>query len=310
MDRNKLIMQTTWVGFGVNMLLTFAKFAAGILGRSGAMVADAIHSLSDFVTDLVILFFVKLSTKPKDEDHDYGHGKYETLATVFIGLVLFAVAIGIIVHSAENIASVVRGETIERPDLIAVIAAVISIICKEALYWYTILIARRTDSAALKANAWHHRSDALSSIGTLLGIGGAYFLSEPWRVLDPIAAIVVGVLVIKVAYDIVMPGVNELLERSLPNDQEQEIETIVLNDTRLSDLHNLKTRRIGSGIAIEFHVRVKGEMRVDDAHTITHEISDKLKTRFGENTHVIVNIEPQKTEKTTCNCCQNVKIEK
>lgn len=292
--REQAIYKVTWIGFFVNVLLSVGKLIAGFVGRSGAMIADGVHSVSDFATDIVVLLFVRISAKPKDEDHDYGHGKYETLATVVIGVALAAVAIGILVDSAERIAQVLRGESIARPGIVALVAAAVSIVAKEALYWYTMLTAKRVDSPALKANAWHHRSDAFSSIGTLIGIGGAYFLSEQWRVLDPIAAIVVGALIIKVAYDLVMPGLNELLERSLPKEQEDEIVALVLADKRLSDVHNLKTRRIGAGIAVELHVRVQGNMTVNESHAITRNIEQLLRQQYGDRTQVIIHIEPVK----------------
>ena len=292
--REQAIYKVTWIGFFVNVLLSVGKLIAGFVGRSGAMIADGVHSVSDFATDIVVLLFVRISAKPKDEDHDYGHGKYETLATVVIGVALAAVAIGILVDSAERIAQVLRGESIARPGIVALVAAAVSIMAKEALYWYTMLTAKRVDSPALKANAWHHRSDAFSSIGTLIGIGGAYFLSEQWRVLDPIAAIVVGALIIKVAYDLVMPGLNELLERSLPKEQEDEIVALVLADKRLSDVHNLKTRRIGAGIAVELHVRVQGDMTVNESHAITRNIEQLLRQQYGDRTQVIIHIEPLK----------------
>lgn len=292
--REQAIYKVTWIGFFVNVLLSVGKLIAGFVGRSGAMIADGVHSVSDFATDIVVLLFVRISAKPKDEDHDYGHGKYETLATVVIGVALAAVAIGILVNSAERIAQVLRGESIARPGIVALVAAAVSIVAKEALYWYTMLTAKRVDSPALKANAWHHRSDAFSSIGTLIGIGGAYFLSEQWRVLDPIAAIVVGALIIKVAYDLVMPGLNELLERSLPKEQEDEIVALVLTDKRLSDVHNLKTRRIGAGIAVELHVRVQGNMTVNESHAITRNIEQLLRQQYGDRTQVIIHIEPLK----------------
>lgn len=292
--REQAIYKVTWIGFFVNVLLSVGKLIAGFVGHSGAMIADGVHSVSDFATDIVVLLFVRISAKPKDEDHDYGHGKYETLATVVIGVALAAVAIGILVDSAERIAQVLRGESIARPGIVALVAAAVSIVAKEALYWYTMLTAKRVDSPALKANAWHHRSDAFSSIGTLIGIGGAYFLSEQWRVLDPIAAIVVGALIIKVAYDLVMPGLNELLERSLPKEQEDEIVALVLADKRLSDVHNLKTRRIGAGIAVELHVRVQGNMTVNESHAITRNIEQLLRQQYGDRTQVIIHIEPLK----------------
>lgn len=293
-NREKTIYKVTWVGFFVNLVLSIAKLLAGIFGRSGAMIADAVHSISDFATDVVVLAFVKVSAKPKDEGHDYGHGKYETLATVIIGLALFAVGVGILINSIELIRQVVNGVIIERPGLIALVAAAVSIVVKEALYWYTILAARRVNSPAMEANAWHHRSDAFSSIGTLIGIGGAYFLGEQWRVLDPIAAVIVSLFIGKVAYNLVKNGLNELLERSLPKELEDEIIGIIMSDSRLSDLHNLKTRRLGAHFAIELHVRVDGAMSVNESHKLTQSIEKRLKEKYGDGTQVIIHIEPVK----------------
>lgn len=292
--RAKAIYKVTWIGFFVNLLLSIVKLLAGIFGRSGAMIADAIHSISDFATDLVVLLFVKVSAKPKDESHDYGHGKYETLATIIIGLALLAVSIGIFSHSVSLIQRVTEGEIIERPGFIALLAAIVSIITKESLYWYTIGVGKRVNSPSVKANAWHHRSDALSSIGTLLGIGGAYFLGEPWRVLDPIAAIIVSLLIAKVSYDLVMPSLHELLERSLPKEQEDEILQLILEESLVSDPHNLKTRRIGADIAIEVHVRVLAEMSVAESHEATITIENRLRAKYGSGTQVIIHIEPIK----------------
>ncbi len=291
-NREKTIYKVTWVGFFANLVLSIAKLLAGIFGRSGAMIADAVHSISDFATDVVVFAFVKVSAKPKDEGHDYGHGKYETLATVIIGLALFAVGVGILINSIELIRQVVDGVVIERPGLIALVAAAVSIVVKEALYWYTILAARRVNSPAMEANAWHHRSDAFSSIGTLIGIGGAYFLGEQWRVLDPIAAVIVSLFIGKVAYNLVKNGLEELLERSLPKELEDEIIGIIMSDSRLSDLHNLKTRRLGAHFAIELHVRVDGAMSVNDSHKLTQSIEKRLKEKYGDGTQVIIHIEP------------------
>ena len=293
-NREKTIYKVTWVGFFASLVLSIAKLLAGIFGRSGAMIADAVHSISDFATDVVVLAFVKVSAKPKDEGHDYGHGKYETLATVIIGLALFAVGVGILINSIELIRQVVDGVVIERPGLIALVAAAVSIVVKEALYWYTILTTRCVNSSAMEANAWHHRSDAFSSIGTLIGIGGAYFLGEQWRVLDPIAAVIVSLFIGKVAYNLVKNGLNELLERSLPKELEDEIIGIIMSDSRLSDLHNLKTRRLGAHFAIELHVRVDGAMSVNDSHKLTQSIEKRLKEKYGDGTQVIIHIEPVK----------------
>lgn len=293
-QRVKAIYRVTLVGTAVNVVLTIAKLLAGIFGRSSAMVADAVHSASDFATDLVVLVFVRISAKPKDEDHDYGHGKYETLATLIIGLVLAAVGIGILVNAARSIAMVMNGGTIPSPEPIALIAAVVSIVAKEWLYRYTVAVGRRVQSSSVIANAWHHRSDAFSSIGTLVGIGCAYFLGGKWRIADPIAAMVVAALIVNVAYGLVRSGLEELLEKSLPLDVENDILEILTANPAVTKPHNLRTRRIGSGVAIDAHIRVDGNMTVHDAHELTVEIEKALKARFGDNTIVSLHVEPEK----------------
>lgn len=293
-QRVKAIYRVTLVGTAVNVVLTIAKLLAGIFGRSSAMVADAVHSASDFATDLVVLVFVRISAKPKDEDHDYGHGKYETLATLIIGLALAAVGIGILVNAARSIAMVMNGGTIPSPEPIALIAAVVSIVAKEWLYRYTVAVGRRVQSSSVIANAWHHRSDAFSSIGTLVGIGCAYFLGGKWRIADPIAAMVVAALIVNVAYGLVRSGLEELLEKSLPLDVENDILEILTANPAVTKPHNLRTRRIGSGVAIDAHIRVDGNMTVHDAHELTVEIEKALKARFGDNTIVSLHVEPEK----------------
>lgn len=278
----------------VNILLFVFKLVAGIVGRSGAMIADAVHSASDFATDIVVLAFVRISTKPRDDDHDWGHGKYETLASLIIGVALFAVGVEILVDSAEKIAAVAAGELLPRPGVIAIIAAAVSIVAKEVLYQYTVRVGRKLDSPSVIANAWHHRSDALSSIGALLGIGCAYFLGDKWRIADPIAAIVVAALIIKVAYDLCRTALAELLEKSLPLDVENEILAIISATPNVYKPHNLRTRRIGANIAIEVHIRVDGSMTVHASHEISREIERALRGKYGEQTAVAIHIEPLK----------------
>ena len=292
--RTKQIYRVTILGMFVNMVLFIFKLVAGIFGRSGAMIADAVHSASDFATDIVVLAFVQISAKPRDDDHKWGHGKYETLASLIIGVALFAVGIEILVDSAEKIVAVAAGKELPRPGVIAIIAAAMSIVVKEALYHYTMRVGKRLDSPSVVANAWHHRSDALSSIGALLGIGAAYFLGEKWRIADPIAAIVVAALIVKVAYDLCRTALAELLEKSLPKDVEDDILSIIAATPNVHKPHNLRTRRIGSDIAIEVHIRVDGSMTVTDSHEISREIEMALRNRFGERTAVAIHIEPLK----------------
>ena len=294
MNREREIYKVTLTGSAGNVALMTFKFIAGILSHSSAMIADAVHSLSDFVTDLIVLIFVRISSKPQDESHDYGHGKYETIATFSIGLALVAAATGIIVSGGVKLADWYQGEQLEAPGKLALWAALLSIVVKELLYRYTAAKGRTLNSQVTIANAWHHRSDALSSIGAAIGIGGSILLGNRWTVLDPLASIVVGLMLVKVAVGLLKTSVDELTESSLPEDVENEIQTIVTSCPDVSEPHNLRTRRIGNRIAIETHVRMNGDISLKEAHDHATRIERKLKERFGDNTHVTIHMEPAK----------------
>ncbi|MBR1893655.1 MAG: cation transporter, partial [Bacteroidales bacterium] len=266
MNREQQICRVTLVGGLGNLLLVVFKFAAGILGRSSAMVADAVHSLSDFLTDIVVMVFVGISAKPQDASHDYGHGKYETLATLFIGIALVGAAVGIIASGLMKILAALHGEPLAVPGQLALWAALLSILVKEILYRYTAARARSLDSPAMLANAWHHRSDSLSSIGAALGIGGAILLGEKGALLDPLASIVVGAMLVKVSWDLLNGCFSELTDHSLSDETEQEIEAIIRDTPGVSEPHNLRTRRIGNRIAIEAHIRMDGDTPLRQAH--------------------------------------------
>lgn len=295
-SNTRMIYKITLVGSVVNLLLVIIKFIGGTIGRSSALLADAVHSLSDFLTDIIVIVFVRIAGKPQDETHDYGHGKYETLATIIIGLILLFVGIKLCVDNALLISRAVRGEVLPRPEIIALIVAAISIVAKEALYHYSVIRGRSINSKALVANAWHHRSDALSSIGTLVGIAGAMFLGERWRILDPIAAVVISALIIKVAVQIMKPCVDELLERSLPPETEREISNIMLSTPGVRAMHHLRTRRIGNNIAIEAHIKMDGGITLTDAHEIASEVERELRQKYGSETHIGLHMEPAKNE--------------
>lgn len=292
--RDQRIYRITLTGSIVNMVLLVLKFLAGILGHSAAMVADAVHSLSDFLTDLVVIAFVRLSSKPADEDHAYGHGKYETIATSLIGMALVVVAILLGWGGVEKIMRFCQGEALEMPDLIALVAALLSILLKEWIFRVTRKVAREVNSQALEANAWHHRSDALSSIGTAIGIGGALSLGSSWAVLDPIAAVAVSVLIFITAFRLLRQASGELLEESLPHEIEEKIVELVYRDPLVSDVHHLRTRRIGSIIAIEMHLRLPGEISLTESHQHATDIEKVLRQEFGAGTHVMLHIEPVK----------------
>lgn len=294
MSREKEIYKVTLIGSAGNAALVIFKFIAGILGHSSAMIADAVHSLSDFVTDLLVLVFVSISAKPQDQSHDYGHGKFETIASLFIGLALVGAAIGIVVSGTSKFIAWWGGEQLEAPGWIAFWAAILSILIKELLYQYTARCGRQLDSQVMIANAWHHRSDALSSIGAAIGIGLAILLGQRWTVFDPAASIVVGLMLIKVAYELLKVSIGELTEQSLPEETEQEIEQIIQSFADVYEPHNLRTRRIGSRIAIEAHVRMDGQLPLSTVHERATTIERKLKERFGSKTHVTLHMEPVK----------------
>lgn len=294
MDRQKETYRVTIAGSIINILLLAFKFAAGILGHSAAMIADAIHSLTDFVTDAIVLIFVRLGSKPTDRDHDYGHGKYETLASAIIGVSLLVVGMMICYSGVTKTYHAMCGEPLQQPGFIALAAAVASVVLKEWAYRFTVRVGRRCHSEAVVANAWHHRSDALSSVGTTVGIGGAIILGEKWAVLDPLTAIVVSLFIMKAAWSVLSKAVDELTDGSLPKETEDEIEKIVSEDNEVSVVHNLCTRRIGDRIAIEMHVRMPGETSLYEAHRHATEIENRLKQRFGTATHISIHLEPVK----------------
>jgi len=293
MDRTKDIYRVTLVGSVINVVLLLFKFVAGIIGHSAAMLADAVHSLSDFVTDVIVLVFIRISGKPQDKSHDYGHGKYETLAMTLIGVALLLVALGILNSGAMKIKLWLDGEQLEAPGTIALWAALLSVVLKEGVYRYSMIKARQLNSPAVEANAWHHRSDALSSIGTAIGIGGAIFLGQRWTVLDPIASVVVGIFIVKVSVSLLRRGIGDLLEQSLPDAVEEEILQLVAALPGLSKPHDLRTRRIGNHYAIELHILMDGNITLREAHDKASEVEEILKSHYGQETHVAVHVEPK-----------------
>lgn len=293
-EREKKIYRITFIGSIVNFMLLAFKFVAGVLGHSSAMIADAVHSLSDFITDVIVIVFVKIAGKPVDDDHAYGHGKYETLASVIVGIILGIVGVGLAWSGIEKTIGFFKGEPIESPTYLALAAAVISIVAKESLYRYTVSAGKNLNSPALVANAWHHRSDALTSVATLIGIGGALLLGPHWSVLDPLAAVVVSGFIVKAAFSLMKPGIDELLEKSLPENQIAEIASIIGSVPGVIAFHRLRTRRIGANIAIDTHVKMDGGISLRNAHEIANEIERLLKKKYGAATYIGIHMEPFK----------------
>ena len=294
MEREKQIYKVTLMGSVGNLALLIFKLIAGVVGHSSAMIADAVHSLSDFVTDIVVLIFVRISVKPQDASHDYGHGKFETIATFLVGLALMMAAVGIIVPGVQKLILWWNGADLAAPGWIALWAALVSIAVKELLYQMTVRKGKALNSQLMVANAWHHRSDALSSVGAAIGIGGAIWLGQRWTMLDPLASVVVGLMLIKVVWDLLKTSMNELTEGSLSEETEQEIMEIITAVPGIQQPHNLRTRRIGNHIAIEAHIRMDGNLSLNEAHEQATAVERKLKERFGDKTYVSIHMEPVK----------------
>lgn len=293
MSRTNKITFVTLVGSVVNALLTAFKIIAGIIGHSAAMVADGVHSLSDLLSDVVVLVFVRISGKGRDKNHDYGHGKFETFATLIISLMLLVVGANLMSSGIVSIKKILGGESVEAPGMIALWAALLSIVSKEILYRYTAVQGRKLDSPMMVANAWHHRSDALSSVGSLLGIGGAILLGDKFVILDPLAGCVISIFIIVMAVRMSIPAIKELLDVSLPDEMEDEIERTAKGVPGVVDLHELKTRREGPGIVLEGHLVLHSDISLEQAHSISKQVERALRDRFGDSTQISLHLEPE-----------------
>lgn len=293
MDRTAKVTFVTLVGSVVNIILTVFKIFAGVLGRSTAMIADGIHSLSDLLSDIVVIVFVKISAKGRDKDHDYGHGKFETFATLIISLMLIVVAVNLMSGGINKIRQILDGGEVSSPGMIALWAAVASIVLKEILYRYTIIQGRALNSPMMIANAWHHRSDAFSSVGSLLGIAGAIFLGDKIVILDPITGCVISIFILVMAVKMSVPAIKELLDVSLPDDVEEKIEATAKSVKGVVDLHELKTRREGPGIIMEGHLVLDSEISLKEAHNISKKVEESLRKEFGTETQISLHLEPE-----------------
>lgn len=291
--REKKIQKITLWGAVVNVVLTAGKIAAGVFGRSAAMVADGVHSLSDLLSDIVVVVFTHISSKEKDREHSFGHGKFETLATLIVGVILIAVGADLMGKGVRSIYAVIQGQVIPKPGYIALIAAAVSIVAKEILYQFTVKVGKDINSPVVIANAWHHRSDALSSIGAFLGIGGAIILGDRWTILDPIASCAISIAIIVVAVKICMPSLAELLDTALPEEIQKEIMSTALSVNGVKDIHELKTRRNGISFIIIAHIVVDPAISVVEAHDIATDVETALKARFGQESQISIHVEPE-----------------
>ncbi|MDE6715693.1 MAG: cation diffusion facilitator family transporter [Muribaculaceae bacterium] len=285
--------RVTWISFFVNAILGVAKILGGLFARSSALIADGVHSFSDFLSDIVVIVMVGLARKRPDADHQFGHGRFEALATILLSLLLIGVAIGILYDSVERIISVINGETLPRPGVVALIILLLSIVAKEWLFYITKRVGERIHSDSVVANAWHHRSDSWSSLATLIGVAGAMFLGEKWRVLDPVAALIVAVFIAVVGVKMARPALNELLGASLP---ESDLKTIKETLAKIPDIkswHALRTFKSGNDIYIEVHIKVDPEINVLEAHKIATRAEHAIKRALkGHTVYVTTHIEP------------------
>ena len=287
--------RVTWLSVWVNTALTLAKFVAGLLGRSSAMIADAAHSASDFATDFAVLIGMRLAGKPQDCDHPYGHGKYETLAAAVVGVALCGVGLAIAFHGVSALwGAWAHGELPARPGMVAFWAGFASIVIKEWLYQVTARVARQTGNDALLANAWHHRSDAFSSIATTVGVGAGALFGGHWSLLDPLAATGVGAVLLKIAWDIVRDAVDKLAEQGMSAAENARILELVHGVEGLSEPHHLRSRRVGSVAVIEMHFRVDPAMTVREGHAIANRVEQALRGAFGADAIVTIHVEPWK----------------
>lgn len=288
---NEITRVTLW-GAAANVILAGLKLCAGIFGHSAAMVADAVHSMSDLVSDIIVLALVKVSSRGRDKGHNYGHGKFETLGTAVVALLLFVVGAELIANGISKISIVLKGGTIEVPGGIALIAALVSIAVKELLFQVTAHTGKKHDSPVVVTNAWHHRTDALSSVGAALGIGTAILFGGRWAILDPIVCCAISIFIFYIAVKMAIPAINELTEASLSDEVESEIRDIIQSVHGIDDVHALKTRQLGRGIIVDSHIVVNPQLTVREAHDITEVAENRLRERFGPETQISLHVEP------------------
>ena len=272
-----------------NVFLSIFKFIAGIIGKSNAMISDSIHSLSDVLSTIVVMIGLKLASKKEDVSHPYGHERIECVASFILAIFLFITGLGIGWMGIKTIFFENYSE-IKTPTLIALIAAIISIITKEAMYWYTRSVAKKIKSDALMADAWHHRSDALSSIGSLIGIGGAMM---GFKLLDSIASIIICFCIIKVSYDIFMDSVDKMVDKACNSDFINKICDLVLSTNGVLNIDLIKTRLFGNKIYIDLEIAANQDLTLKEAHKIAQEVHDNIENNYEDVKHCMVHVNPK-----------------
>ena len=284
----KIINKVAIVTIVVNLILSIGKFVAGIVGNSTAMVSDAVHSASDVLSTFIVLIGARIAVKSEDRDHNYGHDKFENIASIILAMMLFATALALGYAGIQSIISATKGEFV-KPSYIALVAAIVSIVVKEGMYWYTIYYATKLDSQALKADAWHHRSDAFSSVASFVGILGAILGA---LVLEGIATLLIAVLIIKVSYDIVKVVIKQLTDHAAPEELVSKIYKTIDDDEDVKNIDVLKTRISGSIIYVDAEIAVDSSLNIVDAHAIAERVHDKIEQDFKEVRHIAIHVNP------------------
>ncbi|MDE5654425.1 MAG: cation diffusion facilitator family transporter [Clostridia bacterium] len=286
----KLINKVAIVTIIVNLILAIGKFLAGIFGNSTAMISDAVHSSSDVLSTLIVLIGARIAVKNEDKDHNYGHDKFESIASIMLAMLLFATALGLGYTGIKDIIFATKGsDEFVKPTLVALIASIVSIVVKECMYWYTIFYAKKLDSQALKADAWHHRSDAFSSIAGFVGILGAML---GVYVLEGVATILIALLIVKVSYDIVKIVIRQLTDHAAPDSLVSKIYKTINDDEDVKNVDLLKTRISGSIIYVEAEIAVDSSLSIVEAHEIAQRIHDKIEDTFEEVRHIVIHVNP------------------
>ncbi len=286
-DREQRVRKVTWIGLGLNLFLSTLKFAAGYFGKSQALIADAIHSLSDTTSDIAVIAGSHYWSRPPDESHPYGHRRMETLVSIFIGIMLFAAGAGI---GWEAISSLHQKQAAP-PGWIALVAAFISIVSKEIIYRWTAAAGRRVKSSALAANAWHHRTDAISSLPVFVAVGGALIFPS-WSFLDRVGAVIVSIFILHAAIKIIWPGISELIDAGVPEEIQTNIKTCALKNNGVLEAHAIRTRYISTSIQVDLHIVVEGSMTVREGHAIADDVRDCLIEEIPDVVDVIVHVDP------------------
>lgn len=291
-DFQKVASRVSFVTIIENTLLSVLKLVAGVVAKSNAMISDAIHSASDVFSTIVVIIGIKLASKESDKEHPYGHERLECVAAIVLAMVLFITGLGIGWEALKNILQGDYGN-LEVPGALAMAAAIVSIVAKEAMFWYTRHYAKKIDSSALMADAWHHRSDAFSSVGAFIGIGGAMM---GFPIMDSIASLVIFVFIVKAAYDIFKDAVDKMVDHSCDEATEKAIYDCIMKNENVIDIDVLQTRVFGNKIYVDIEIAIDGSYTLQEAHDIAEEIHDDIERNFPKVKHIMVHVNPKKRE--------------